>query len=99
MRFITFSHNGSESFGCVQGDHVSNLGTALGNGLRSLKAVIEANALLACEEALTRAPKIPLSEVTYLPPVRNPGKILCVGINYMDRNDEYRGDIPCSDHC
>jgi 5-carboxymethyl-2-hydroxymuconate isomerase len=34
----------------------------------------------------------PLGEVEWLPPVRNPEKILCIGINYANRNADY-GDV------
>lgn len=39
-------------------------------------------------------PLIPLEEVTFLPPIARPGKILCVGLNYRDHVLEGGRDIP-----
>jgi 2-keto-4-pentenoate hydratase/2-oxohepta-3-ene-1,7-dioic acid hydratase in catechol pathway len=33
---------------------------------------------------------VPLRDVQLLPPIAQPGKILCVGVNYPDRNAEYK---------
>ena len=37
-----------------------------------------------------------LDEIEFLPPIRSPGKIVCIGVNYGDRNAEYRdgADLP-----
>jgi 2-keto-4-pentenoate hydratase/2-oxohepta-3-ene-1,7-dioic acid hydratase in catechol pathway len=37
---------------------------------------------------------VPAESVTYLPPVANPSKILCVGLNYRDHCEEQGKDIP-----
>lgn len=90
MKLLTFEHKGKASFGCMDGDQVADLGQVLQGGFRSLKAVIVGEALEACADSLPKAPRIPLSEITYLPPLLDPGKILCVGVNYKDRNAEYK---------
>ena len=35
---------------------------------------------------------ISLEEVRYLPTITNPEKIICIGVNYLDRNAEYKDD-------
>ena len=94
MKLLSFSHGGYETFGCLQGGHALDIGSTLTGGLRSLQAVIQQDALGACEAAMANAPAVPLDQLEFLPPVRNPGKILCVGINYMDRNEEYKDGTP-----
>jgi 2-keto-4-pentenoate hydratase/2-oxohepta-3-ene-1,7-dioic acid hydratase in catechol pathway len=42
------------------------------------------------EEAAGRTPVHALSEITWLPPVPAPEKIICIGVNYPDRNAEYK---------
>ena len=38
---------------------------------------------------------MPLSALTLLPPIAHPGKIICVGVNYGNRNEEYKdGSAP-----
>lgn len=46
--------------------------------------------------AVTRAPDIPADELSYAPLLPNPEKIICVGVNYANRNEEYRdgSDLP-----
>ncbi len=38
----------------------------------------------------TSKPTISLAEVRYLPTVTDPEKIICIGINYGNRNEEYK---------
>ena len=40
--------------------------------------------------ALTAWADYQLSEIEFLPPVLAPEKIVCVGINYPERNEEYK---------
>ncbi len=94
MKLLSFSYSGYQTFGCLQGDQVLDLGSTLSGGLRSLQAVIQQDALDACAAAAATAPAVPLDQIVYMPPVRSPGKILCVGINYMDRNEEYKDGTP-----
>lgn len=42
------------------------------------------------EEAAGRAPDHALGDITWLPPVPAPEKIICIGVNYPDRNAEYK---------
>lgn len=90
MKFLSYSVNGKASFGAVVGDGVVDLGArqpklpdlreALRRGLlRELAAVAEAGTV-----------DHPLDELTYLPPVPNPEKIICIGVNYANRNAEYK---------
>jgi 2-keto-4-pentenoate hydratase/2-oxohepta-3-ene-1,7-dioic acid hydratase in catechol pathway len=39
-------------------------------------------------------PAIPLSDVTLLPPVSRPGKVICIGLNYVDHAKEGGNPIP-----
>jgi 5-carboxymethyl-2-hydroxymuconate isomerase len=40
--------------------------------------------------------EVPLAEIRYLPPIPHPEKIICVGVNYANRNAEYKdgSDLP-----
>jgi 5-carboxymethyl-2-hydroxymuconate isomerase len=59
--------------------------------LPDLRAAIRKGRLaaLATEAEATDA-DIALSEITFLPPITNPEKIICIGVNYADRNAEYK---------
>jgi 2-keto-4-pentenoate hydratase/2-oxohepta-3-ene-1,7-dioic acid hydratase in catechol pathway len=49
------------------------------------------------ERAASRAPRIPLAELRWLPPIPTPQRILCVGLNYRDHaaeSDQVSGTLP-----
>jgi 2-keto-4-pentenoate hydratase/2-oxohepta-3-ene-1,7-dioic acid hydratase in catechol pathway len=57
----------------------------------TLREVIAAGALnRLADEAQGRAPTHMPSEFRYLPPIPTPEKIICVGVNFPDRNAEYK---------
>jgi 2-keto-4-pentenoate hydratase/2-oxohepta-3-ene-1,7-dioic acid hydratase in catechol pathway len=90
MKFLTFEHRGRTSFGAVAGGGIVDLGK-LHPELADLRAAIRADRLgeLASEAEATKA-DVALNEITYLPPIPNPEKLICIGINYADRNTEYK---------
>ena len=45
-------------------------------------------ALAAAHDVLAAGQRIDLSSVTVLPPLSNPGKIICIGLNYADHSTE-----------
>ena len=88
MKFASFAAGGRESFGAVAGDGIVDLGKR--TKYASLFDVLRAGALgELSKEAAGKADYV-LKDVTLLPPVRTPEKILCVGVNYANRNAEYK---------
>ena len=45
-------------------------------------------AIKSAADALARGKKIELSGIQFLPPLRNPQKIVCIGLNYVDHSVE-----------
>jgi acylpyruvate hydrolase len=62
----------------------------------SLDAVIQGGraALDAAAAKLRKGPVIDLDQVTWLPPLSAPGKIVCVGLNYVDHSIESGFTVP-----
>ena len=92
MRLATFNVRGRASFGVVTADGVVDLRLRLAPRLNSVLDLLRGNALgeaRAVSEGV-RA-DFPLNEVEWLPPLPGAEKILCVGINYANRPDEYQG--------
>ncbi|MCF8511911.1 MAG: fumarylacetoacetate hydrolase family protein [Rhodobacteraceae bacterium] len=83
-RFVSYSTGRDAGWGHLQGDVITDL-TA---HFHSLRAAIEAGALI--ELAKAAGPKLSLDQVSLTIPVTNPEKIICVGVNYPDRNAEYK---------
>lgn len=92
MRFASFTHAAGAGYGVTDGQRVHDCAAVLGNRYPDLKAAIAADALEAVAKAAAAAPRYALDEVTLLPVIPNPGKILCVGLNYqMHRQETGRG--------
>jgi len=95
VRLVTYSREGSGSrLGAETSDGaVHDLTAALG--------VADVGEMLArgisagdAEELVPRAPAIELGDVMLQAPVRRPGKIICVGLNYHDHCREQGVDPP-----
>lgn len=88
MKLMTYSHKGKTSWGAVTGSGASAGVIDLGKRLAeypSIKALIAADALNAAKAAAAGAKADhALSDVTFLPVIPNPDKIICVGLNYAD---------------
>ncbi|MCO5163002.1 MAG: fumarylacetoacetate hydrolase family protein [Mesorhizobium sp.] len=87
---LSFRHGGSLKYGVVMDDGVVDLSKRHPQW-QSLRDVIEAGALLSLSEEGTALPAdMPLSEITFEIPIPAPEKIICVGVNFPDRNEEYK---------
>jgi len=90
MKFLSFIRGGKQSWGALTAMGIVDFGVHRPD-LPDLRAALRAG----CLDELTRAARaraadFGLTELTYLPPVPNPGKIICIGVNYAERNAEYR---------
>ena len=97
MKLLSFNVQGRERFGAVNGDGVIDLTGKLGAGVDTLRQAIAAGALVRARDiAAASRPDIGLSEIAFLPTIPFPEKIICVGVNYGNRNAEYKdgSDIP-----
>ncbi len=96
-RLVSFRHDGKDHFGCATDDGVVDLGARLDGQYRSLRHLIDADGLEDARRACVGADiDFSLNDVALLPPVLSPDKILCVGVNYQNRNAEYKdgSDLP-----
>jgi 2-keto-4-pentenoate hydratase/2-oxohepta-3-ene-1,7-dioic acid hydratase in catechol pathway len=91
MKLVTFETGGANSYGVVHGDGIIDAGKRLGRSLPDLEAVLAAGALgRLAELAAHESPDLGLADVKLRKPLTRPGKIICVGVNYPDRNAEYK---------
>ena len=88
MRLATFSVNGRISYGAVTDAGVVDFGRRL-TKYPALVDLIRADALGEAQRATTTQADHALADVELLPPLPGAEKIICVGINYADRNAEY----------
>jgi 2-keto-4-pentenoate hydratase/2-oxohepta-3-ene-1,7-dioic acid hydratase in catechol pathway len=91
MRFLSFRRAGTSSYGAIVGDGIVDLGVRLGARAPTLKALLERDEFsTAADLASAGTADVALADVEYLPTIPDPGKIVCIGINYGNRNAEYR---------
>ena len=90
MRLVSFAADGRESFGAVVDDGVIDLGTR--TRFASLMDVLRQGALGEVVREAAGTPDFALHEIVLLPPVRTPTQCLCVGVNFANRNAEYKDD-------
>lgn len=90
MKVVSFVRNGKSSYGVVVNDGIVDMGAKLGSKYPDLVAVLKAGALAEVEAAAKgAAADLPYDGTTLLPVIPNPGKIVCVGVNY----DEHRREM------
>jgi 2-keto-4-pentenoate hydratase/2-oxohepta-3-ene-1,7-dioic acid hydratase in catechol pathway len=85
MKLISFLNKNIASYGIVQGEAVLDLTPVLGAQAPDLKSLIAKNLVGAAADAAKKnAFSLKLADLTLLPPIPNPGKIFCVGLNYAE---------------
>ncbi len=106
MRFVSFRAGDYSSFGALKDDGIVDVGKLLAAsgapfaaGRPTLGAALRAGLLpRALELGSAREPSVALDEIRYLPTVPDPEKLICIGINYGNRNAEYKDAEPPPKH-
>ena len=99
MKLISYQHNGTDSYGALLGDRIVDLRAVFGARAVDLKALIaagllgEAAAAVQKADATAKASTLALGDVQLLPVIPNPGKIVCVGLNYGEHVRETGREI------
>src|ERR1700728_4343998 len=101
MKIVAFEAQGGPHLGVVEGDHVVDLQAADAKVPSDLGALLAATHgdLSSVKDLAKRAPTSahrPLKGLKYALPVGRPGKIICLGLNYLDHVKEVpnRDNIP-----
>ncbi len=95
MKIASFVYQNRSSYGVVEGEHVIDLESLKSHLGADLKEAIARNQLSELgADALKDLPRLALSEITFLPVIANPGKVLCIGINYATHMRETGRDTP-----
>jgi 2-keto-4-pentenoate hydratase/2-oxohepta-3-ene-1,7-dioic acid hydratase in catechol pathway len=81
MRYISFTRNGVDGWGQVEGDNV-----LVDARFPTLKDAIAADALSSSPTQDRES--VSIGEISFMPVIPNPGKIICVGLNYEKHRKE-----------
>ena len=99
MRIINFSKNGTPTLGVRRKDQIVDLSIAAPSLPRDLRGLLEAGDKAMAEaqhaaEAAGDDALVAADGLTYLPPIENADKYLCIGLNYVDHAEETNSPIP-----
>ena len=90
MRFTTYLRGGQPRLAVVDGDVAIDLAADLRAELEAGRDVVAAGRAAIA----SNAPRLPLASLSYAPLVPEPGKIVCLGLNYFDHAKEGGRDKP-----
>lgn len=90
MKIVSFIHEGVESYGAVIDDGIVDAKKRLGD--RRLADVLADTEILA--QLAGKTPDLALSDVTFLPPIPDSGRIICIGLNYKRHIEETGHEVP-----
>jgi 2-keto-4-pentenoate hydratase/2-oxohepta-3-ene-1,7-dioic acid hydratase in catechol pathway len=100
MKIVSFGPKRGEKPGLIHGDRIIDLLAADDSipptvrGILALGTLDRLEAVRARAGALPSNCLIPLSEARLGPPVTNPSKIICLGLNYKDHAEEQGKKVP-----
>jgi 5-carboxymethyl-2-hydroxymuconate isomerase len=90
MKLAAYTIGNRRSYGILATDGVIDAGARLGALYATLDDVFAAGALDRVRTLAANKPDYALSEIRLLKPLAHPGKLFCVGVNYPERNAEYK---------
>jgi 2-keto-4-pentenoate hydratase/2-oxohepta-3-ene-1,7-dioic acid hydratase in catechol pathway len=90
MKFASFSRKGNASFGAIIDSKVVDLGKRHPE-MADLRQAIRNGKLQSLASESTACPgDCDVADIEFLPTIPNPEKIICIGVNYAERNAEYK---------
>mgnify|MGYP000034028313 CR=1 FL=1 len=90
MKLLSFSHQGQDRWGVLHGATVYEWTSSATPSLRSAlsQELFHSQAFLVHQGVDDSRPQWPLSALKLLPPITDPDKILCIGVNYPSHAGE-----------
>ena len=90
MKLASYKTSKGAGYGVVAEDGIVDLTRRIGRKYPDLRSLIAGNGLAQAQKIAKAAKKadFKLSKVTFLPVIPNPGKIVCVGLNYEEHRVE-----------
>lgn len=90
MNYVSFiAPNGTATWGVAREGRVHDLGPSGAAEAESLKDLIAVGRFgTLADEDVAAAPACDEADIALLPPITDPGKILCIGVNYRSHQEE-----------
>ena len=90
MKLAAFSINGKKTYGKINEDFVVEAPSELLARYNDISEAANINGLKHLFNCWDSKNQYDLRDIKYLLPIARPNKIICVGVNYPDRNAEYK---------
>ena len=91
MKIVSFKKNGAASYGVVIDNGIIDLRARLGSDFPRLIDILRADAIDKIESVIDgQEPDFQINDVILQIPIPAPEKIICIGVNYGNRNEEYK---------
>ncbi|WP_220180913.1 fumarylacetoacetate hydrolase family protein [Paracoccus versutus] len=95
MRFVSYENAGIRGLAvATEGDGYRGLLASDSGFPGTLDEIVRRNDFAAAAQALRSGAPLDLDAVTFRTPLANPGKVLCVGLNYSDHAAESAMEVP-----
>ncbi|PUE62129.1 5-carboxymethyl-2-hydroxymuconate isomerase [Limnohabitans sp. Rim8] len=98
MKLVSYIQHGADgnktSYGALEGDRLVDLSTREAPSLRRALATEGVEGLRQRLKASPNDAGVPVSSVQLLPPIPDPEKILCIGLNYFQHAQEVNMQVP-----
>ncbi len=95
MRLVSYRSERGDRAAVVGEGGLVDIADAIGEGPESLRGLLGTGSLELVAEATAGAePAVELADAELLPPVPNPQKIICIGLNYADHAAEAKQEAP-----
>ena len=95
MRLVTYSSDLGPRAGLLREDRVIDVWDSIGGGGSSVRDLLASDRLDEAAE-IGDSEGLALDDVELLPPVPDPDKIICIGLNYQPHADEAKMDPPAA---
>lgn len=90
MKLLSFIRaDGSKSYGIYKNNGIVDLGLRLGDKYKDIKSLLAEDALLLVQQYADAPIDLTADSVKFLPIIESPSKILCVGMNYSAKRQEF----------
>jgi 2-keto-4-pentenoate hydratase/2-oxohepta-3-ene-1,7-dioic acid hydratase in catechol pathway len=96
MKLLSFKHDGKNYFGGLKNRGIVNL-TKRAKDIDDLRDAIRMDRIAYLTQLVADSDSdYSLEEIQFVPTIPNPEKIICIGVNYANRNAEYKdgSDLP-----
>ncbi|MDQ3759352.1 MAG: fumarylacetoacetate hydrolase family protein [Actinomycetota bacterium] len=94
MRLVTYESERGPRAGVLGDQRVVDAWDALAEEGSSVRELLTGDRLAGLEGAASNGDGTPLAEVSLLPPIPDPEKILCIGLNYRAHAEETKQALP-----